>query len=133
MCAVHVRASIAITDAPATACDPRSMRRTYASLIGSIVAGGLFIAGCGGSGAPVTGNPDMSPANPGTPPTFIAGNFTRFPGTTTDGWVIVSDAADTAWAIKLVDGTQRKIADHVANVSVYGAVAFVQHDLGPDG
>lgn len=93
----------------------------------------LALGGCGGGGAPIAGNPDLAGGTPdmapSAPPTFIAGDFRRYVGSTVDGWAVVIDGAGSAWAIKLADGAKRHVADHVASAWAYLDAIFVDHDV----
>ncbi|MGZ3443334.1 MAG: hypothetical protein ACXVDD_27625 [Polyangia bacterium] len=90
----------------------------------------FLLVGCGGGGIVVApgdmGGGDL--AGPTTPPTFFAGDYVAFAGVTTSDRAVVIDAARTAWAIKLADGTRDKIADHAATAWIMYDTAFVEHD-----
>ena len=69
-----------------------------------------------------SGPPDM------TPPTPLPSDFRIYGGTTTDGWAVLGDAAGSAWAVKISDGTERHIADHQQLMWTTLDASFVIHD-----
>jgi hypothetical protein len=82
----------------------------------------------GSDGADMSGDaPDLAVAPGPDMATPVLGKLRIYGGTTSDGWSIVADDANSAWAIKLSDGTQRFIADHQQAMLVANDVAFVIH------